>query len=66
MTFETIYLFGNLATDGGGIDNEGTLTVSSSLLILIMVSIGMGRGLSQGYTGSKPRSMPKRGIFRKV
>ncbi len=28
-----------------------------SRLILIMVSIGMGRGLSQGVTGSKPRSL---------
>jgi len=25
-------------------------------LILIMVSLGMGWGLSQGYTGPKPRS----------
>jgi hypothetical protein len=31
--------------------------VSSSVLILIMVSLGMGRGLSQGYAGSKPRSL---------
>src|SRR5262249_16388185 len=30
--------------------------VCCSGLILMMVSLGMGRGLSQGYTGSKPRS----------
>ena len=37
-------------------------------LILIMVSFGMGRGLSQGYTGgirAQGMPWPKRGIFRK-
>jgi transposase len=29
--------------------------------ILIMVSLGMGRGLSQGYRGSRPRPWPKVG-----
>ena len=29
------------------------LVVCCECLILIMVSLGMGRGLSQGYTGSK-------------
>src|SRR5262249_44943128 len=33
--------------------------VCCSTLILIMVSLGMGRGLSQGYTGSRPRPWPK-------
>src|ERR1700687_653739 len=35
--------------------------VSFSRLILIMVSLGMGRGLSQGYTGSRSRPWPKVG-----
>jgi hypothetical protein len=31
-----------------------------------MVSIGIGRGLSQGYTGIEgEKFLPKRGIFRK-
>jgi hypothetical protein len=33
------------------------LKIHTAAGLLIMVSLGMGRGLSQGYTGSRPEAL---------